>query len=296
VATLGRVTFAFILLAACTACRGDAPRRSTTSLRDDFGTPITIGAPPKRIVSLNPTTTELLFAIGASNRLVGRSQWDVFPPAARDVPSVGDALRPNIEAVLAVHPDLVILYASDENRAAYERFRQAGVATVALRIDSIATFDRDTRLIGRLTGDSARAATTVDSVLATLARVRAATKDLPPPTVFLHAWDKPIIALGGGSFMSELVDIAGARHLYADIPGPSATVAIEDVVRRNPDFLLVSPDAAPKVRGNPTWRAIPAVRDNRLLIYDTLIVGRPSVLLGAAAKSLADLIHPGVVR
>jgi ABC-type Fe3+-hydroxamate transport system substrate-binding protein len=299
VATIRRVSFACFVFAATTAlaaCSGDARRSPPPGLRDDFGTPILIGAAPKRIVSLNPTTTEILFAIGANDRLVGRSQWDVFPAAARDVPSVGMAIRPNVEAVLAVHPDLVVLYASADNRAAFDRFRQAGITTVAFKIDSIAQFARDTRLLGVLTGDSARAATTVDTVMATLARVRAATKNLPHPTVFLHAWDKPIIALGGGSFMSELAEIAGARNIYADIPGPSATVALEDVVKRNPDYVLLSPDAAPKVRASDTWRAIPAVRQGRLLVYDTLLVGRPSVLLGAAAKSLADLIHPGAVR
>lgn len=298
-ATIRRVSisFAFFFIAAgMLACRGDTRRSAVPAIHDDFGTPVTIGAPPKRIVSLNPTTTEILFAIGAADRLVGRSQWDVFPVAARSVPNVGMAIRPNVEAVLAVHPDLVVLYASDDNRAAYDRLRQAGIATVAFKIDSIVQFARDTRLLGRLTGDSARAAMTVDTVEATLARVRAATKSLPHPTVFLHAWDKPIIALGGGSFMSELIDIAGARNIYADIPGPSATVALEDVVRRNPDYMLVSPDAAPKVRASASWQTIPAVRAGRLLVYDTLLVGRPSVLLGAAATSLAELIHPGVVR
>jgi ABC-type Fe3+-hydroxamate transport system substrate-binding protein len=285
------------LVVAFAGCR--PPERSaqpTDAPRDDYGTPIAIGRAPQRIVSLNPTTTEILFALGAGQRLVGRSQYDVFPDSARLVPSVGAALRPNIESVLATHPDLVILYASQDNRPAVDRLRQAGIMTVAFKIDSIEQFERDTRLLGRLTGDSARAATLVDSVAATLSVVRAATASLPRPTVFIHAWDRPIIAIGGGSFLSQLLDIAGARNVYADIAAPSAAVTLEDIVKRNPDFVLASPISAPKMRASESWNAVPAIRAGKLLVYDTVLVGRPSVLLGAAARSLADLIHPGAVR
>jgi ABC-type Fe3+-hydroxamate transport system substrate-binding protein len=252
-------------------------------------------APPHRIVSLNPTTTEILFAIGAGHRLAGRSQYDVFPDSATRVPSLGVALRPNIEAVMAVHPDLVILYASNDNRTAFDRLRAAGIAVAAFKIDSIEQFERDTRLLGRLTGDSARASALVDTVAATLARVRAATAGLPRPTVFIPTWDHPIIAIGGGSFMSELVDIAGARNIYADMPGPSGTVTLEDVVRRNPDLVITSPISAANMRSSAAWRTVGAVRAGRVLAYDTLLVSRPSVTLGAAARSLAELIHPGAV-
>jgi ABC-type Fe3+-hydroxamate transport system substrate-binding protein len=285
------------LVVAFAGCR--PPERSaqpTDAPRDDYGTPIAIGRAPQRIVSLNPTTTEILFALGAGQRLVGRSQYDVFPDSARLVPSVGAALRPNIESVLATHPDLVILYASQDNRPAVDRLRQAGITTVAFKIDSIEQFERDTRLLGRLTGDSARAATLVDSVAATLSVVRAATASLPRPTVFIHAWDRPIIAIGGGSFLSQLLDIAGARNVYADIAAPSAAVTLEDIVKRNPDFVLASPVSAPRMRSSESWNAVPAIRAGKLLVYDTVLVGRPSVLLGAAARSLADLIHPGAVR
>jgi iron complex transport system substrate-binding protein len=284
-------------LVALTACA--SPAREETKLvvtRDDFGVEIAIGKPPARIVSLNPTTTELLFAIGASARLVGRSQWDVFPDSARLIPDVGQALRPNVEAIIDVHPDLVLLYASADNRTAYDRLRQAGIQTVAFKIDSIAHFERDTRLIGRLTGDSARAYAVVDSVHATLERVRAATASLQRPSVFIHAWDRPIIAIGGGSFLSQLLDIAGGRNIYSDIAGPSATVTLEDVVQRNPDFVFASPVSAPKMRSSASWRTVPAIRDGHLLVYDTVLVGRPSVLLGAAAVSMANLLHPGAVR
>ncbi|HXT18780.1 MAG TPA: helical backbone metal receptor [Gemmatimonadaceae bacterium] len=288
------VVLGFTFAALGAACRNAPPPMAQG--HDDFGHALAIDHRPERIVSLNPTTTEMLFALGAGSRLVGRSQYDVFPDSARAVPDVGPAMRPNIEAVLAQHPDLVLLYASDDNRAAYDRLTAAKVPAFAFKIDSIEQFARDTRLIGSLLGDSARAEATVDTIEATLRRVRAMTSALPHPTVFIHAWDKPIIAIGGGSFLSELLDIAGAKNIYGDSPLPSLTVSLEDVVRRNPDFMLASPTAAPKIEASATWRAIPAVHNGHVLVYDTTIVGRPSVQLGAAAYSLARLLHPREVK
>lgn len=292
-----RSAVALVVSIASLACRDSAGSRpAATAPRDDFGFAIRVtAAPPRRIVSLNPSTTEILFAIGAGPRVVGRSRYDDFPKAARDVPDLGPALQPNVEAILEVHPDLVILYGSAENRPAAERLLQARVPVLGLRFDRIEQFERDARLLGRVTGDSATAAVLVDTIAATLARVQSATRSLPRPTVFMHAWDRPIIAIGGGSFLSELLDIAGARNVYADVRDPSAVVTLEDVVRRDPDIVLVSPAAAPVVRSSARWQAVPAVRAGRVLVYDTLLVGRPSVTLGAAAVSLARLIHPGSV-
>jgi ABC-type Fe3+-hydroxamate transport system substrate-binding protein len=285
----------FIGASLLSACQ-HAERREAADLRDDFGAPVSVAAVPRRIVSLNPTTTEVLFAIGAGPRLVGRSMYDAFPSSALAVPNLGAALRPNVEAIIGAKPDLVVLYASQDNRPAADRLRQAGIATAALRIDSIAQFERDTRLLGRLTGDSANAEAVVDSVRATLDRVRAATQSLPRPTVFFHTWDRPLITIGGGSFLNELVDIAGGRNVYSDLAGPSGIVTVEDVVRRNPDYVLASPITAANLRADPRWQALPAVRAGHVLVFDTTIVGRPSVTLGAAARSLADLFHPGAVR
>ena len=277
-------------LAAC-ADRSAPPRTAAT---DDFGDTLALAAPPRRIVSLNPTTTELLFALGAGDRLVGRTEWDVWPDEARKVPDVGAGLRPNVEAVLARRPDLVLLYASADNRDAARRLHAAGVATLALKIDSIAQFDRAVRRIGRVLGDSLRAALVADSVARTLGRVRAATAALDRPRVFWHVWDSPLITIGGGSFMNELVEIAGGRNVYGDIADPSPQVSMEDVIRRDPQLILAGPDGAALMRREAGWRALRAVREGRFVIVDTNFVSRPSVRLGEAADTLARLLHPGL--
>ena len=279
---------------ACTPTR-DAGSAATTAatLVDDFGDTTRIGAPRTRIVSLNPSTTEVLFAIGAGGRVVGRTTWDLWPDSARLVPDLGDALRPNIEAVLAARPDLVLLYAREDNRAAAHAFRRAGIATLSLRNDRIADFARTTELIARASGDSVRARVVIDSVAATLARVRTAMATAPRVRVFWKVYDRPLLTIGRGSFMSELVAIAGGENLFDDLAAPSAAVTLEDVARRDPDLVLVAPGGEARLRASASWQAVRAVREGHLALVDTARVGRPGVRLGEAAVSLARLLHPG---
>jgi ABC-type Fe3+-hydroxamate transport system substrate-binding protein len=290
---LRRSLYAALTLVAV-AC-GDQ-RTQTGVATDDFGDRILTGTRPQRIVSLNPATTEMLFALGAGNRLVGRSKYDLWPDSAKLIPSLGNGMRPNVEAVLGTHPDLVVLYASQDDRPTANRLRAAGVSTLSLKTDHISDFGRTMSILGVLTGDTARARVITDSVYHTLDRVRSATARLPRPTVFWHIWDAPIITIGSGSFLNELVDIAGGKNSYADIAASSAEISLEDVARRDPDFILAGPVGKAQIEGDPRWRIVRAARDNKILVVDTTLVGRPSVRLGEAALSLANLLHPGAVR
>ena len=282
------------LALAISACHDS--RTPSLAPSDDFGDPVRIGRPPTRIVSLNPATTEILFTLGAGRRLVGRTKYDLWPDSATLIPALGDGIRPNVESVLASQPDLVILYASQDNRPAAARLRAAGVNTLSLKVDHISDFRRTVQLLGAILRDSVRAKTVTDSVYRTLDRVRAATAQLTRPSVFWHIWDAPVITIGAGSFMNELVNIAGGTNVYADIAGPSAQVSLEDISRRNPDFILAGPIGKAQIESDPRWRIVRAARDNKILVVDTLLVARPSVRLGEAAVSLANLLHSGVLR
>ena len=280
-----------VSLSACSAERGKPP----APLIDDFGDTVVVRGVPTRVVSLNPTTTELAFAIGAGNRLVGRTHWDLYPPEAKDVPDLGSGIRPNVEAVLGSKPDLVLLYASTDNRPAATKLRAAGVNTLSLKIDRIADFHRAVRLMSMLMGDSASGAVLSDSVKQTLERVQRATAALPEPTVFWHIWDAPLITIARGSYMNELIDIAGGKNVYGEMTAVSPTVGIEDVLQRNPRYIITGPEGAAKIKADPRWSAAPAVKEGRVLVVDTALVGRPGPRLGEAALSLARLFHPDVL-
>ena len=260
---------------------------------DDFGVPLpTDTLKGLRVVSLVPAATEVIFAIGRGTRLIGRTTWDQFPDSAKLIENMGDGIRPNVEVVLASKPTLVILYATSDNRAAAVAFRNAGISVMATRVDRIADFKRLTRQLGVVLNASQRAQQVVDSVQATLNRVQAAVADVTRPTVVWPLYDSPVMVVGQGSFIAELLDVAGATNSFADLTKPSPEVTIEEVAHRNPAFVLTSPAGRMHMQSDNKWQSVRAVRDKHILVVDTLLVGRPTVTLGMAAVSLARLLHP----
>lgn len=262
---------------------------------DHFGAPLPTDARhAARVVSLNPAATEAIFALGAQRRLVGRSRWDTFPAEARRVPAVGDGIRPNVEAVLAVRPSLVILYATAENRAAADALARAGVRTMALRVDRIREFHHLLRTVGVALGDTAAARTVSDSVQRTLDAVHRRTRAWPRVRVVWPLWDRPLLVVGQGSYLDELLEVAGGTNVFHDLTAPSPAVSMEEVARRAPDVLVVGSEQGDRrLRASPAWRVVTAAREGRIVRVDDAVVGRPSVNLGMAAVALARALHPG---
>ena len=279
-----------LVAAACAAPVRDGAHARGEGIVDDFGDTLRLAQPAVRIVSLNPVTTEALFALGAGTRVVGRTHWDASPAEALAVPDLGNGMQPNVEAVLATRPDLVVLYASDGNRAAAAAFRRAGVPTLAMHTDRIADLPRALSRLGRVIGDTAIARLVADSVIRSLDIVRAMAPRGTRRSVFWHVWDAPIITIGAGSYLDELVDIAGARNVFGDLPQPSPQVTLESVAQRNPDFILAGPVTASRLSTEARWQAVPAVRAHHVIAVDTSIVGRPGVRMGEAARYLRALL------
>lgn len=288
-----RVIVSLLVLAACTGReaqgRQGVEERLPVAVRDDAGRAVRLARPAERIVSLAPPFTELLFALGAGNRVVGRTRWDEDPHAARAVPAVGDGLDPNVEAIVAQRPDLVVFYQSASNAAAIARLDELCVASISIRLDRIADYRRAVRLLARLTGTTPAA----DSLLAEfdrdLAAAAAPARERPrrPLSVLVLAWDNPPIVIGAGSFLSELVALAGARNAFADVAQPSAQVSIETIAARDPDVVLVTGGAgAPSLAGRPEWRSVAAIRNRRFVRVEGTEFAWPSSRTPAAVRQL----------
>ncbi len=268
-------------------CR-TAPSAATGVLVDDAGVRLSLAAPPTRIVSLVPATTELVFALGAGGRLVGRTAWCDYPPEAAAVPNLGNGIDPNVEAVVAAKPDLVLLYKSGANRAAAERFRGLGIPTLELATDRMTDFDRIARLLGAALDRREEAESLVVRTARDLAAAsRPSARPSARPSVFILAWDRPAMTLGRGSFLSEIVEHAGARNAFDDLATSSAPVSIEAVAARNPDYVLVSTEGEPAVAGRPEWQVVGAVRDRKFLRVRGSEFNRPSPRIGSAVRRLA---------
>jgi iron complex transport system substrate-binding protein len=267
---------AALVLGSAPAFGQGAEAAARVAVIDDAGEAIRLTGPARRIVSLNPTTTEILFAIGAGRWLVGRTSACDYPDAVASVPSIGGGFPPNVEAVAGLRPDLVVLYHGSGNAAAARRIRQLGIPLVELRTDHLADVPRAARMLGTLTGTKPAADSLATGFIAALEQERARVERPGPriPVVLL-AWDQPIIVLGSGSFISELIELAGGRNVFADVAASSAPVTLEAIVARAPE-IVVSLGASPGFADRPEWQALPAVRNQRLLRFTESVFNRPS--------------------
>jgi iron complex transport system substrate-binding protein len=248
--------------------------------------------PARRVVSLSPAFTELLFAIGAGPAVVGRTAWGDTPPAALAVPSVGDGMAPNVEAILARDPDLVVVYASGANAAAVERLRQAGVTTLTLVMDRLDDVPPAARRLGEATGHAARADSLAAAFAAALDSARRALRPTESPHVLLLAWDQPPIVIGAGSFQHELVTLAGATNVFADVAAPSSQVTIETIAARDPDE-IVRFDAVgePGWATRAEWQVVRAVRQHRFVTVHGSEFARPSLRALAGVRALQSALE-----
>ena len=274
-----------VLLLAVAACRTGASSGPIVAV-DDAGDTTRLARPATRVASLIPATTELLFAMGRGTSVVGRTRWCDWPLEARRVPNLGDGIVPNLEAISAVRPDLVVLYHSAQNASAAARLRSLGIPVVRVRSDRLADVPRLAGMLGRLMG----AKDAADSLTNVFQRELAAASVPPgpdPPRVFILAWEQPPITIGRGSYLSEVVERAGGVNVFADLPASSGQISVESAAARNPDAILTSSDTIPGFARRPEWQAVRAVRERRFLHATSSEFSRPGPRSPEAIRELA---------
>jgi ABC-type Fe3+-hydroxamate transport system substrate-binding protein len=239
---------------------------------------------------LIPATTELLFAIGAGTAVVGRTSYCDYPPAAKAVADLGDGIKPNMEAVIGRDPDLVILYNSGQNAAVTSRLEALGIPSLRLNTDQLSDVPRVARLLGSLTGHERSAdslAVAFDTALAG-ATVRSSRRR---PRILFLVWEPPPMTIGRGSFLSELIERAGAENLFADVSSSSGVVSIEAVASRNPDLIFTTAEGPSGFASRPEWQVVPAVRERRFLSVSGSEFNRPSPRAPGAIRELASRLR-----
>ena len=260
-------------------------------------------ASSRRIVSLVPALTEMLFAIGAGAQVVGVSSFDEFPPEVKNLPRVGALLDPDTERILSLRPTLVIVYGSQSDLE--KQIGRAGIRTFAYRHGGLETILGTVRELGRVTGHEADAGRVVGEVEKRLEAVRARVKGRTRPRVLLVFERQPktlrgVYVSGGRGFLHELLEIAGGRNVFADAARESVQPSTEMILARAPDVILevraAGLIAEHEVAGErDAWGAlssVPAVRNRRIhfLSGDYLVVPGPRV--AQAAEAFARALHP----
>ena len=278
---------AIIICLGLIGCERAAPPEGELRAVDDARDTVRLQAPARRVVSLIPAATELLFAIGAGSSVVGRTQYCDYPPAAQAVANLGDGIKPSIEAVLAQRPDLVVLYNSGQNAAVAGRLGELGIPHLRINTDALSDVPRISRLLGLLTGHS-READSVIAMFDTALAHATVTPGAQRPKVLLLVWEQPPMTIGRGSFLSELIERAGGENLFADVTTSSGVVSIEAVASRNPDLILTTTEGPVAFATRPEWQVVPAVKRRRFLRVSGSEFNRPSPRAPSAIRELAQ--------
>ncbi len=247
-------------------------------------------------MSLAPSATETLLALGARAQLVGRTDYDAEPAVAA-LPSVGGGLDPSLEALLALRPDLVIGWHTAGGSPVRDRLREVGIPFLAVRTTDTADVFRSLGMLGRAAGRGAEADSVAAAVRAELAAVRAAVAGRHRPTVLFVMSDDPPMTAGPWTFTIQLLEVAGGRTAFPDVTGQPQYVSLEEVVRRQPEVVLVPTGAdgdarLQALRGRPGWRELRAWETGRVVAVPVDRVHRMGPGIGATARIFRNAIHP----
>jgi iron complex transport system substrate-binding protein len=259
-------------------------------------------APVRRIVSLVPATTEILFALGARDRLIGVGNYDNYPPEAKKLPRLGGLLDPDVEHLLALKPDLVVVYATQsELRRQLER---AGIPTFLYVHRGLSDVTDTIRGLGARVEAGQAAEKLADRIIAQLADIRTRVAGRPRPKTLLVIGREAgslrgVSASGGYGFLHDMLDVAGAVDLLADIRRESVQMSDEMILARAPDVIIelhYGAELSDRLDGERlVWNrlgSLPAVKNRRvyLLAGDEFVVPGPRVV--DATRKLAQTLHP----
>ena len=243
----------------------------------------------RRVVTIAPSLTEMVRALGAGGTLVGVSRFDVDPSVAK-LPRVGGFVDPSVEAVVSLRPDLVLVQPGPGNRRPVEKLAELGIPVLLLPLHTVADTLAALREVGRALGRQKEAEALVSSLEATRARIRERARARPSPRVLLVYGFEPLVVAGPGSFADELLRDAGATNVAADAGSAYPVYSLERAVRSKPDVVV---DAADVDVGKDKIRELPFLSSARWVDVPSLALLQPGPSLGRGLEELFGLLHPG---
>ena len=286
-----RTTAALLVLIAVLA----APAEAVT-YRDMLGREITLAAPPTRIVSLVPSVTELIFALGGEARLAGRTDFCDFPPAASAKPSVGGMVSPSLEAIVALRADLVIGTSAGNREETFRQLERLGLPVYVVAVERVAHVRDLAARVGELTGRQAAVTPFLARFDERVAAVRGAVAPLRAPRVLYVLWPEPLIVPGRRAVITELIELAGGRSITADVDAEYPRYSLEAVAGAAPEIILLASTGSRTVAINrEKWErlaSLPAIKGHRLHAVPGDLLHRYGPRMVDGLEHLARAIHP----
>lgn len=270
------------------------------TVTDDLGKTVVIQGTPQRIVSLAPSNTEILYALGLEDRIVGVTDCCDYPPEAADKPKVGGYITGNVEKVLAAEPDLVFAARNTEDVA--DRLRTLGITVVSLDPQTVDGVLRDIELVGRATGQEEQASASIEELRKRIRAVTGKVENLAErPSVAHVVWYDPLWVSGRGTFQDEVITMAGGTNAFGSVDEWSI-VSLEEFITTDPDYILVNSGSGMNRDGydavyhyivnEPRLQGLSAVRNGHVYVVEADIVSRGSPRIVDALEKVAGDLHP----
>lgn len=268
--------------------------------RDMLGRDVTLAAPPRRIVSLVPSVTEILYALNAESALVGVTDFCDFPPQARRRPKVGGMVAPSLEAIVALRPDLVIATTEGTREDTFTQLTRVGVPVYLVAAHHVADAMSLMRRLGELTGRETAAGPVVARLEQRIEAVKTAVAPFGRPRVLYVLWPEPLIVPGREALVTELIELAGGRSLTADDADAWPRYSLEAAVAKSPEVILLADHGAGTGAVSiEKWQrlaSLPAVKFGRLMSVSGDLMHRYGPRLVDGLEQLARAIHPEAFR
>ena len=294
---------ALILLVSCAAPLKNAPP-SPTEIMDQLGRVVALDKPPQRIISLAPSNTEILFALGLADRVVAVTDYCDYPPEAESKPSIGGFSTPNIEEIVALSPDLILAASRHENKI-IPQLEDKGLTVLALNPKTLDGVLEAIVMTGKVTGKEAEAARLLSDMKSRINAVTDKTAGLPPEQrlgTFYIVWHDPLMAAGSETLHDELIQKAGGINIARELTD-YADISLEAVIAANPQVIIAGAghgsgqdQTFQYVKTETRLRDTHARRDNRVFVIDADLASRPGPRIVEGLEEFAAFIHPELFR
>jgi iron complex transport system substrate-binding protein len=264
-------------------------------LQDDEQRPLGLRAPVQRIVSLAPGATAMLFAAGAGERVVGTSEYSNEPAAAAGIARIGDAQSFDLERILALHPDVVVVWSGGTSPTQLARLQGVGLRIYRHRLTGLDDIPASLLRFGRLAGTQGAAQTAAAQLGQRIAALRSRYLQAEPATVLIQVWNRPIYTVGRAEIMTDVIHACGYRNVYEELSDPGPAVTLESVLVRDPQIILaLPPDQKAGTEWLAAWQAYPsmrAVRSGRVVSWTDQRLSRLGPSIVDAAEDLCRALR-----
>ena len=285
---------------SCSSRREKVATTSATETRevtDEAGRHVRVPARPQRIITLAPNLTEIVYAVGAGERLVGDTTFCDYPPEAKQVAKVGDTLQPNIERIIALKPDLVLVSTASQLETFTRQLDERGIAVFITDPHDLEGVFNSIKTMGDLLGQKEQAEKLVANLRARAASVEDAVKSRPPVTVFYQLSPAPLWTAGRRSWDTDLIRRAGGRSVTADVEGEWVRYSDEAAMASHPDAIITATSdsmSGEKMEIAPALQKSPAALNKRVYGINGDFLSRPGPRLVDGLEQMARVLHPEV--